>query len=75
MKWQTIDTAPRDGTRVMLYKFHDGLGWHVLGHGYFVGDDPVVRGWVTSGFTDPPGNLGLAAPSHWMPLPNPPEEP
>lgn len=65
MGWKTIDSAPRDGTRVMLYKWHEGMGWHVYGHGYWEGGDSIVSGWLSQGLSDPPGNLGLAAPTHW----------
>lgn len=32
-----------------------------------------IDGWIPRGFTDPPGELGLGNPTHWMPLPSPPE--
>lgn len=42
--------------------------WRVLGFGRWeqVGD---IGGWISYGFSDPPGNLGLAAPTHWQELP------
>lgn len=68
-EWQPIETAPKDGTVVYLYR---QVGdWKVRGHGYWEGGG-IVSGWITQGFYDPPGNLGLAHPTHWMPLPAPP---
>lgn len=58
--WQPIATAPKDGTRLLLW---DGIlqftGWCAehIGSG--------ERFW-----TD--GHLGRAYPTHWMPLPDPP---
>lgn len=66
MEWQPIETAPKDGTEVILY----------------VPDfDKVTTGWYSQKtrlwphceeFTEDgePCNVGL--PSHWMPLPPPP---
>jgi hypothetical protein len=70
-EWQLIESAPRDGTQVMLYK-NTGI-FKVLGFGYWEGGTSFVSGWITRGFHDVPGNLGLANPSHWMPMPSPPE--
>ena len=57
--WQPIETAPKDGTEI--------LGWPVEG-----GDNNIAivyyffRGWCS-------GDYG-ADPTHWMPLPKPPDE-
>jgi hypothetical protein len=72
--WLPIETAPKDGTVVLLFRRVDP--WNVIGYGRWEGGDPrtvFVSGWVTGYFNDPPGNLGLAAPTHWMPLPASPE--
>lgn len=70
--WQPIETAPKDGSHILLYRHL--APWDVLGWGYWVDDgDGVAVGWIARGFTDPPGNLGLAAPSHWQRLDPPPE--
>lgn len=71
--WQPIATAPRDGTMIVVAVHFDPWGW-VLGTGRWV-DFRGINGWMTRGFADPPGNLGLAHPTHWQPLPPPPESP
>ena len=82
--WRPIETAPRDGTAILVARLNLAMGW-VVGHARWerqatghadalmFGTRPrVIEGWLSRGFTDPPGNLGLSMPSHWMPLPAPP---
>jgi hypothetical protein len=76
-EWQPIETAPRDGSRLLFWDSAKGLAisgsWHIDGGrddpgGYvppwawWVSDEDVVM-W-DSGPDD--------APSHWMPLREPP---
>jgi hypothetical protein len=69
-EWRPIETAPKDGRTILVYRrCHD---WDVLGTAYWAGSEHLA-GWISSGIHEPPGNLGLAAPTHWMPLPAPPE--
>jgi len=71
--WQPIETAPLDGQTILLYRHISS--WHVIGYGHWVTDDePSMCGWLSYGFDDPPGNLGLGAPTHWMPIPEPPND-
>lgn len=59
--WQPIETAPRDGTRILIYSPRIGIEsgeWHQRMH---------PRGWA-AGSTDRP-----RAPTHWMPLLEPPK--
>lgn len=66
--WLPIDTAPKDGTRVLLfvepYEYHepfrDSADWRDIGHW----TEHNRGGWVHH----VPGN-----PTHWQPAPNPPE--
>lgn len=74
MDWQPIETAPKDGTTVLLFSNKNGLNWNVVGYGFWEGGEDIISGWISFGFTEPAGNLGLAAPSHWMPLPAPPKD-
>lgn len=58
--WQPIETAPRDGTRVLLYREE----W----------DHPEIIGWWAAAyqcFRSWPGEP-WAQPTHWRPLPPPP---
>lgn len=70
--WQPIETAPKDGSTVIVGRDMGDFGF-VRGYGYFEGKpSSFISGWVSRGFIDPPGELGLANPTHWMPLPTQP---
>ena len=73
MEWQPIETAPRDGTLVILGSNKE------VGEGSYVkysGGGHKVDGWVLS--TDHHGldhyyaDIMQHPPTHWMPLPPPP---
>lgn len=74
--WQPIDTAPKDGTSVVLAMYvGQSLQWLTLGSWTTTADwyaktrmenREKVTGWHGSG-----GNP-LRAPTHWTPLPLPP---
>lgn len=61
MRWQPIETAPKDGTRVLLV---NPLCW-------------VGAGSFRDGYQGPAfyfeGSTLKSHPTHWMPLPPPPE--
>lgn len=62
MEWQPIDTAPKDGTKILVARHMGDFGW-VIGESYYF-DHNGIDGWVSRGrgiF----GELGLAAPTHW----------
>jgi hypothetical protein len=71
--WQPIETAPKDGTEILIWDgtwvhttvrvFNDWLG--SSGGVPFFDDDGSDREYA-------PGHLYLA-PTHWMPLPEPPK--
>jgi len=69
--WQPIDSAPKDGTRVLTFA-HE-YGHDVWGLGYwFIGTDGS-KGWIAHSFWSHPGYAsGSFEPTHWMPLPAPP---
>lgn len=74
MDWKKIETMPeelKDGRPVGLARLDDTFGW-VMGWGWYEDLDPLIRGWITHGFREPPGNLGLAAPTHYAVI-TPPE--
>ena len=59
-RWQPIETAPKDATCVLLY---DGDG-----------TDPTVCFWhAIQGWTVRWDHEPFEAPTHWQPLPSPPE--
>ena len=69
MKWQPIETAPKDGTKLLL-KFQgpfsdaaeDGIvtgSWSDYSRSWWLSSI-----WASSGAHKPP--------THWMPLPSPP---
>jgi hypothetical protein len=68
-EWQPIETAPKDGTLVLLFieDFHYvTVAWFCIATGLWPSNDA---------FNDDrePCNVGL--PTHWMPLPAPPKRP
>lgn len=65
MTWQPIETAPKDGTVVVLAEWSDYHGAWQFGTGYW-------RRYLP-GFGDGFGWIGHA-PTHWMPLPDPPDD-
>lgn len=61
MNWQPIETAPKDGTRILVYrKLERGYEHRRVGVDLFVNDN-----WRKSRLFMPP--------THWMPLPKPPQ--
>lgn len=68
-KWRSIDSAPKDGTRILVGRFHTGCRkhgrvavdyWHnAKDHGY--------SGFGRFNQTHWPA-------THWLPLPPPPKE-
>lgn len=76
MNWQPIETAPKDGTWILLCKATDADGKPITGEsfGLFVQRAAwwEVDGWVDycAMVRDP--NV-FFNPTHWMPLPEPPK--
>lgn len=72
--WRSMESAPRDGTPVLLARHvGDPWGW-VTGHGRWDGAYGIF-GWISHGFHPIPGELGLAHPDLWHPLPPAPPAP
>ena len=85
MDWQPIETAPRDGTKILIWDDGDtGFGW-------VVGRYELRDGWAPIGSTTDMMKVGrigwhvaaqhslglyqlIKNPAHWMPLPAPPED-
>lgn len=75
MTWQPIETAPKDGTKILLYVrirsvLEDDFSIPEIVVGYF---DPneFAREWYIVERT--PENTYVDQPTHWMPLPEPPK--
>ncbi len=62
--WQPIETAPRDGTEIIAASIYTVRGRPRVWNVYLTCCD--AAGWVTT-------RGGKAAPTHWMPLPEPPK--
>ena len=68
MTWQPIETAPRDGTYILLGYTQQG---DEMPTGLFVGVGSLHENgklWVINSWDNE-----KAWPTHWMPLPDPPE--
>ncbi|MBR8074381.1 hypothetical protein KDX14_33185 [Burkholderia cenocepacia] len=66
--WEPIETAPRDGTPMMLFARATNFTANVIVIGWWLRD----LGWIECAFA-PNQPVGLV-PSHWMPLPAFPED-
>ena len=78
MKWQPIETAPKDGR--LLWLIEDGEEWG-LGRvyqfsGYWMEDSHYRGGgyWAYQLAPSAGKGVAVAAPTHWMPIPDPPRE-
>jgi hypothetical protein len=61
-KWQPINTAPKDGTRILVFEADEETS-----------ETLRVSRWRND--TIPAGWAGGERPSHWLPLPLPPNAP
>jgi hypothetical protein len=62
--WQPMDTAPKDGTQILIYT-GDAIEPTIFLAGYDA--DTTYRGWYDD------GGSHISMITHWMPLPAPPE--
>jgi hypothetical protein len=72
--WRPIATAPKDGTWVLLYQA-DGLTMPVSMGNYYREEERGESGRFLSGgwlLFEVDGLPSYGAPTHWMPLPDPP---
>lgn len=70
--WRTIDTAPKDGTWVDVW-CDDSKGY---APGRFTCVTWLDGAWRFPSYMSKPGTPGQALvtqPTHWMPIPGPPE--
>ena len=61
MKWQPIETAPKNQTEVLGY-----MGPKIFGLVWYFAPSSTTFGWLDA-------NGKACRPTHWMPLPAPPE--
>lgn len=74
MEWRPIETAPKNGSTIMIAMSPTGPVWMAHWRTY---PEPgmnewtidQVVGWTRVGFCD-----AALEPTHWMPLPPPPQE-
>jgi hypothetical protein len=77
MSWQPIETAPKDGRDIIVMYVHidtqcvHSAYYATAAEGYEAGD----IGWWSYVFSEVSRTKleGFMAPTHWMPLPPPPE--
>jgi hypothetical protein len=62
-EWQKIETAPKDGTRILVFSHCD------YESGYNLNQAVFKNGWWVEQYCNE-----YVFPTHWMPLPNPPKE-
>jgi hypothetical protein len=72
-EWQPIETAPRDGTRILALVSE--VGGHLTGRMFSVWHEGVTPSGFNHGWAVYPGFGGVDDNwfSHWMPLPEPPQ--
>lgn len=73
-EWRTIDSAPKDGTWILVYEAqdgHDDPSVHVVqwGQPEWGGGDLT---WVTMALGPNPDTYNPHPVTHWMSLPSPP---
>jgi hypothetical protein len=80
MAWRTIDSAPKDGTRILICggEYQDASEtcpeWRSLGRSELVHwHDGMESGWRGEQ-TETYDEFYWYRPTHWLPLPNPPEK-
>ena len=67
MNWKDIETAPKDGTRVLVFSGD----WIAIA--YWKSDAQIWCVWDCEDYFPSVHLVGDDAPTHWMPLPEPPK--
>lgn len=66
MTWQHMETAPKDGTYILVCR-NNGCAWEYVAVWYFRLDKTYP--WISADNAYPEGRL-----DYWMPIPEPPYE-
>jgi hypothetical protein len=69
--WRPIESAPKDGTTVLIGRDMGEPWGFVRGYGHWEGFRGI-EGWLAYPIFEIPGVLGLGNPTHWTPIPAPP---
>lgn len=75
-QWRSIESAPKDGTRVLVYACAHKRHWFGTGY-YFKGVPGDGEGWIAHSFYTTPKDdcSGSFEPTHWQPMLTLPEAP
>lgn len=70
MSWQDISTAPKDGTQILV-----GIAGvaRSVGEAHWWQSDKGIGGWQTWDGENRRRTVYVESPTHWQPLPEPPE--
>lgn len=74
-EWQPIETAPKDGTEILGFErmktgdYFKVVYWTLDGDDIYGNGGNPVPGWTAPD----DGYVGGFSPTHWQPLPDPPE--
>jgi hypothetical protein len=77
--WQPIETAPKDGTAIILAVPTEHRDGFIVGEGYFAPENLEGGDWWWAGvyhsdyYGGPISEMNHWPPSHWQPLPEPPQ--
>jgi alkylation response protein AidB-like acyl-CoA dehydrogenase len=69
MEWQPIETAPRDGTSILVAKAGKWVREASWWDAWYANTSD--QGWMPANIDEEYGSY--IEPTHWMPLPEPPE--
>jgi hypothetical protein len=82
-EWQPIETAPKDGTEILVYRHDCGIllaRWIAAGQfltepelASMTDDEVETPDWFVADFVSGCRLDDNEAPTHWMPLPEPPK--
>lgn len=75
MKWKPIETAPKDGTQILVYSKNDGVVWVSWDtEEIYYPDCNPEKCWAVPGShqDEQGGCYRIDDATHWVPVPKPP---